>query len=116
MQKPVDPPPRRGGLLLIEGEDEARRALQLLLEGRGFDVLAFATARTALAARPVEARFLVADRAAGEAGVLATLRGRGWAGHAVLMTESSAEGGETSFAAVIGKPVRAGELLAALDG
>lgn len=111
-------------LLLIEGDDGARRALQLLLQGHGFEVQSFSSARRALA-DPVcdEAGYLLVERITADAdglGVLGVLRGRGWQGRAVLMADAAdahREAGRLAgFAAVIDKPVRSSELLSALAG
>lgn len=117
------PPGTRPSLLLVEDDSAVRRGLQLLLQGQGFDVRAFASSRTALAdAMLAEAQFLVIDyRLADMDGVamLRALREQGWNGVAVLITafpshalcEAASAAG---FAAVLDKPFRDDDLLRAL--
>ena len=71
-------------LLLLEGDPAVRRSLQLVLQGQGFNVRAYASPAMLLAGgTPVRAICLVTGyRLAGMTGieVLAALRGCGWAG------------------------------------
>lgn len=112
-------------VVLVEDDDPVRRALQLLLSGRGYRVRAFASAASALA-DPIalEAELLIADFMLPESDGVALLRGfhaRGWQGHAILVTafpsnelRRSAE--TAGFAAVMEKPLRQEALLAVLAG
>lgn len=115
----------RPRILLIEHNDEVRRALQLLLNGWGFEVRSFATPTLALTDPSlIEATVLLLDEQfiAAEAnahGVLPAMRTRGWQGRAILMSaapEDARNGvaGRAGFAAVIRNPPRQLELLAAL--
>ena len=109
-------------LVLIEGDDDQRRSLQLLLQGRGFDVRAFATARAALSdPASVEARYLVVDRHLADfdgATVLRMLRMRRWDGTPIMIgavdDQARQEALAGGFAAAVAKPVRQHELLDAL--
>lgn len=113
-------PPR---LLLIEDDAGVRRGLQLLLEGHGYAVQSFASARPAIAdPASVRATHVVIDYALpDDTGVaaLGALRARGWRGIAVLITGHGSalldRGARAAgFAAVIAKPFRDDQLLAAL--
>ncbi|QDX27425.1 response regulator [Sphingomonas suaedae] len=123
---PVSPPTpqSRPGLWLVEDDDALRRALQLMLFNRGFDVRAFPSAAHALAdAAADRIGVLVADyRLPDSDGValLRALRGRGWAGHAVLLTGFPSptlerEARAAGFAAVLEKPVPHHRLIAELQ-
>jgi CheY-like chemotaxis protein len=110
-------------VLLVEDDDAIRRSVQLLLAGRGYRVRAFAAAAPAIAdPASWDAQLLLADyRLPDGDGVslLAALRGRGWAGRAVLTTAyPSAALTDAAHAAgfevVIEKPLRREELLDAL--
>jgi CheY-like chemotaxis protein len=116
---------RRPCLLLIEDDDAVRRALQLLLQGQGYDVRAFASGRSALAdAATAEARYLVADYMLADGDgidLLAALRRDGWSGGAVLITAFSspdvrAAAARAGFVTVLDKPFRDDDLLRALRG
>jgi len=110
-------------LILVEDDDPVRRALQLLLSGRGYQVRSFASAASALA-DPIalEAAFLVADyRLSDSDGVelLHSLRARGWMGRAILVTafasnEVRRAAEAVGYAAIMEKPLRQQALLAAL--
>jgi len=120
------PEPRQGGrppLILVEDDDALRRGLQLLLQGQGFDVRAFALASSALDhGRASAPGYLVVDyRLAEDDGIalLRTMRAEGWSGVAVLITayptpEVRTSAAEVGFAAVLDKPFRDNDLLRAL--
>lgn len=114
---------KRPLILLLEDDNAVRRSLQLLLQGRGFDVKAYAGA-AALLADP-EARkagCLLADyRLSTSDGisVLEALRARGQATPAILMTafgsdEVATRASSAGFAEVLEKPFRDHVLIAAL--
>lgn len=109
--------------LLVEDDDGVRRALQLLLRWRGFEVSAFAAVVPALASDTARnPAILIADyRLPDGSGIhlLRGLRARGWRGRSVLITgfptddlrrDAAVEG----FDAVLEKPLREQWLLAAL--
>lgn len=80
----------RPTVFLIEDEPELRRSLQLLLQGRGFAVRAFASPQ-ALLADPalLAADCLIADYRMPELDgleLMAALRERGWRAPAILIT------------------------------
>jgi FixJ family two-component response regulator len=115
----------RPQLLLVEDDDGLRRALQLFLYSRGYDVRAFSSAAHALADGRVEgAHTLVADyRLPDTDGValLQSLRARGWAGRAILVTGFPSPGLASAaraagYAAILEKPVPHHRLVAAIDG
>ncbi|HEX7751692.1 MAG TPA: response regulator [Novosphingobium sp.] len=115
---------KRPLILLIEDDNAVRRSLQLLLQGRGFDVKAYA-----------DAAALLADPDAGRAGclladyrlsisdgisVLETLRARGHETPAILMTafgsdEVAGRARSAGFVEVLEKPFRDHVLMAALS-
>ena len=110
-------------LILVEDDDSVRRALQLLLSGSGYRVRSFASAASALADPIVlDADFLVADFMLSESDgvqLLGSLRARGWAGRAILVTAYPSNqlrraADAVGYAAVMEKPVRHQELLLAL--
>lgn len=112
-------------LLLVEDDDGVRRGLQLLLQGQGFDVHSFASARAALADFAIPAaHYLVADYVLADSdgiALLTALRGRGWRGTAVLITafasaDLRANASAAGFAAMLDKPFRDDDLLRALRG
>ena len=116
--------PLRPSLILVEDDDSVRRALQLLLSGRGYQVRSFASAASALA-DPValDAAYLVADFMLSESDGVALLRGLralGWKGRAILVTAFPSDAVRRAaeavgYAAVMEKPLRQQALLAALD-
>ena len=83
-------PPARPQVLLIEDDPAVRRSLQLLLEGEGYGVRAFASAAAVQAdADVMRAACLVTDYRLGDEDGLSLLRGlrrMGWCGPAILMT------------------------------
>lgn len=117
--------PTRPTLLLVEDDDGIRRGLQLLLQGQGFDVHSFASARAALADTAIaSARYLVVDYVLADSDGMALLRDlheRSWSGTAVLITAFASEQLRVAalaqgFAAMLDKPFRDDDLLRALRG
>ncbi|RYE02861.1 MAG: response regulator [Sphingomonadales bacterium] len=117
--------PARPLLLLVEDDDGVRRGLQLLLQGQGFDVHAFASARAALANTELHAaRYLVADYALADSDgieLLTALRAKGWRGTGILITafaspDLRAAALSAGFSAMLDKPFRDDDLLRALRG
>jgi len=115
---------KRPCLLLVEDDDGVRRSLQLLLQGLGFDVRSFASARPALLDfASTEAEYLVIDYMLADfdgIAFLRQLRDRGWQGIAVLITAFSSSGvrevaREAGFAEILDKPFRDNALVAALS-
>lgn len=116
-------PAARPTLLLVENDDGVRRGLQLLLQGQGFDVHAFASARAALANTGLHAaRYLVADYALADSDgieLITALRARGWHGVGVLITAFASADLRVAalaagFVAMLDKPFRDDDLLRAL--
>lgn len=110
-------------LLVLEDDHAVRRSLQLLLQGRGFDVKAYASAEALLAdPQAAGAGCILADyRLSASDGirVLETLRARGWSGAAILMTafasdDLAARAASAGFLEVLYKPFRDHALVAAL--
>lgn len=102
-------------LLLLEDDPAVRRSLQMVLQGHGFLVRAYASAAMLLADHGLaEAACLVTDyRLADRSGidVLTTLRERGWPGPAILITgHGSRDLGQKAlnagFAHIFEKPLR----------
>lgn len=124
MNSLVKPPVNaRPQIVLLEDDNGVRRSLQLLLQGRGFDVKAYAGAAPLLADPEfAEADCLVADyRLADTNGieVLRSLRKNGWTKPAVLVTafssaEVTAEATAAGFTEVFEKPVKDHVLITAL--
>lgn len=112
----------RERVLLVDSQDESRRALQLLLQGCGMDVRAFASAAAAMAETTLDQiRTLLIARELSDGDaihLLQQLAGRGWKGRAILIGQSHAELDEAAraagFASVVKKPVGRLELLGAL--
>jgi len=109
--------------LLVEDDESVRRSLQLLLHWRGYDVRSYANSSSLLAYGGLdESDLLLADyRLPDGTGieVLDALRHRGWSGRAVLITAFSSPGVaaaayESGFCAVLEKPLRQQQLMAAL--
>lgn len=80
----------RPQVLLVEDDPSVRRSLQLLLEGEGYRVRAFATAAALLADSSLSGSVcLITDYRLGEQdgiSLLRNLRQTGWSGPAILMT------------------------------
>ncbi len=113
----------RGRALLVDDDDGVRRSLQLLLHGRGYDVLAYASAAPVLSDERVrDAAVLVADYALPDRNgieLLADLYRQGWSGRSVLITafptpELAEKARATGYDVVLEKPLRQQALLAAL--
>jgi FixJ family two-component response regulator len=120
VKPPVNARPR---VVLLEDDNGVRRSLQLLLQGRGFDVKAYAGAGPLLADPEfAEADCLVADyRLADTNGiaVLQSLRKHGWTKPAVLVTAFSsaevvADAAAAGFSEIFEKPVKDHVLITAL--
>lgn len=114
----------RASLILVDDDDAVRRGLQLLLQGQGFDVQAFASPQAALADPAVlNARFLVVDYVLSESDGIETLKAmhaRGWNGVAILISAFASSGMRSrahaaGFAAVLDKPFRDSDLLRLLQ-
>jgi FixJ family two-component response regulator len=114
----------RHQIVLLEDDNGVRRSLQLLLQGRGFDVKAFGSAEPLLADPEfAEADCLIADyRLAASNGidVLQSLRQGGWMKPAVLITafgsaELAARALAAGFSDVFEKPLKDHLLTAALE-
>jgi CheY-like chemotaxis protein len=110
-------------VLLVDSQDESRRALQLQLQGCGMDVRAFSSAAAAMAEATLEQiRTLLIARQLSDGDAIDLLRRlieRGWKGRAILIAgQSHAELDEAAraagFAGVVKKPVGRLELLGAL--
>ncbi|OAN61567.1 response regulator [Sphingomonas sp. TDK1] len=112
----------RERVLLVDSQDDSRRAVQLLLQGCGMDVRAFASAGAALAETALDQiRTLLISRELSDGDAIHLLRQlamRGWRGRAILIGRSHAELDEEAraagFASVVKKPVGRLELLGAL--
>jgi FixJ family two-component response regulator len=111
-------------VLVLEDDHGVRRSLQLLLQGRGFDVRAYASAEALLAdPQAAKAGSMLADyRLSASDGirVLETLRARGWSGAAILMTafasdDLTARAKSAGFMEVLHKPFRDHALVTALN-
>ncbi|WP_404714333.1 response regulator [Sphingomonas sp. MMS24-J13] len=80
----------RPKILVVEDDPGVRRSLQLLLQGRGFDVRSYASGAALLADRTTrDAACFVADYAMPDIdgmALLRELRADGWNGPAVLIT------------------------------
>jgi FixJ family two-component response regulator len=113
----------RPQIVLLEDDNGVRRSLQLLLQGRGFDVRAFGSAESLLADPDfAEADCLVVDyRLAASNGidVLQSLRAGGWTRPAVLITafgsaELATRAIAAGFSEIFEKPLKDHLLIAAL--
>lgn len=111
--------PHSGGerpkVLLVEDDPAVRRSLQLLLQGRGMDVRAYAAGAPLLAdPSALDAACFIADYRMSELdglAILRALRARGWNGPAILITafpspELTRQAREAGFQTVIDKPFR----------
>lgn len=114
----------RALLVLVEDDVGVRRALQLLLQGQGYVVHSFASAQPALAdPETMNARYLVVDYVLPDdngINLVQALRDRGWQGVAVMITAFASEAvlaaaRKAGLSAVLDKPFRDSQLLAALE-
>lgn len=105
----------RPRVLIVENDPAVRRSMQLLLQGRGFDVKAYAVGEHLLveAAREPPDCFIADYLLDGPDGiaVLQALRQQGWAGPAILISafasrELSARAIDAGFTHVFEKPLR----------
>lgn len=111
-------------VMLLEDDNGVRRSLQMLLQGRGFAVKAYASA-SALLSDPQLAGIdcLVADYRLGASdgvAVLEALRSGGWNGPAILMTafgteELRARAISAGYSEIFEKPLKDHVLVAALQ-
>lgn len=118
----VSSPPR---LLLVEDDAAVRRALQLLLRARGYDVRAYAAGSALLADLDAQrqAVVLIADMKMPEVDgvtLLRALRSGGWQGPALLITgfptaQVRAEAMAAGYARVLEKPLIEHALADAVD-
>lgn len=125
MQQPLVLPPRKPRLLLVDDDPGARRALQLLLSGRGLEVRSYGSGRDLLAdPLAADAEILVADYMMPDADgleLIRSLRTRGWSGRAVMITGFPEQGLErraqlAGFDQVLDKPLVDAVLVKAVDG
>ncbi|RRN61795.1 response regulator transcription factor [Caulobacter sp. 602-1] len=118
----VSSPPR---LLLVEDDAAVRRALQLLLRARGYDVRAYAAGSALLADLDAQrqAVVLIADMKMPEVDgvmLLRALRSGGWQGPALLITgfptpQVRADAMAAGYARVLEKPLIEHALADAVD-
>lgn len=113
----------RPRVLLVEDDAGVRRSLQLLLEGQGYGVRAFASAAALLADATREAdACLVTDYRLGEQdgiALLSALHRAGWSGPAILMTayrspELADAARAAGFVQIFDKPLKSHLLIDAL--
>lgn len=118
------PSAERPKILLAEDDAAVRRSLQLLLQARGYEVRAHASAQTLLAdTQCASAACLVTDYLLDELDgfeILLRLRSRGWRGPAVLITayrttDLQERANSAGFQAVIEKPFREGAVGDSVD-
>ena len=105
----------RPRVLIVENDPAVRRSTQLLLQGRGFDVKAYATGEHVLveAARQPPDCFIADYKLDGPDGiaVLQALHRQGWTGPAILISafaspELNARAMAAGFTLVFEKPLR----------
>jgi FixJ family two-component response regulator len=111
-------------IVLLEDDNGVRRSMQLMLQGRGFDVKAFSSADPLLADPDLaKADFMIADYRLGETNgvdVLRSLRNSGWNKPAVLITafnsaDMISQASTAGFNAIFEKPVKDHVLMAELE-
>jgi len=111
-------------VMLLEDDNGVRRSLQMLLQGRGFAVKAYASAAALLSdPKLAETDCLVADYRLGASdgvAVLEALRSGGWNGPAILMSafgtdELRARAIAAGYSEVFEKPLKDHVLVAALQ-
>jgi FixJ family two-component response regulator len=114
----------RPKILLVENDSGERHSIQLLLQGRGYDVRAYAGGGQMLAdPRSREAACLITnDRMEDPDGlaILRDLRALGWMGPAILITafgtqQLTVAAHEAGFDTVLEKPLHDYLLLEAID-
>lgn len=114
----------RPKILVVEDDPSVRRSMQLFLQGRGFDVRAYATAQSVLDDESAsDASGMVADyRIESIDGIelLGRLRAQGWRGAALLITgypsnELTRDAKAAGFTAVFEKPLNQHDLVDALE-
>lgn len=125
MSSPTADQTVRPQLLLVEDDDGLRRALQLFLYNKGYEVRAFRSAAHTLADIRLEsAHTLIADYRLPDSDGLAllqSLRARGWSGRAILLTgfpspDLAAAARDAGYAAMLEKPVPYHRLVGAIEG
>ena len=121
VRKLVNSNPR---VVILEDDAGVRRSLQLLLQGRGFDVKAYASPASLLADPEMSSTAcLVADYHLGQMdgiAVLESLRARGWNAPAILITAFGSAGvvaqaTAAGFATVLEKPFKDHALVTFLE-
>lgn len=111
--------------MLVDGDDAARRSVQLLLQAHGVTVRSFAGVAEALAAHdPRDDLLLAVDRLPDGDGIalLRVLRADGWTGRALLITGASSPAPPSlrdaaraaGYDRILERPLRRHALLAAL--
>ena len=115
---------RRSRVLIVENDPAVRRSMQLLLQGQGFDVKAYASGEHLLAeaAREAPDCFIADYLLDGADGieVLHALRKQGWSGPAILVSafasqDLSARASAAGFTQVFEKPLRERALVEAVS-
>jgi len=124
MTATAEAPGRRVRILLVEDDSAVRRALQLLLTARGFDVRAYPSA-TGLSARreALAADCLIADLVMPNIdgfGLLRGLRHAGWEGPAVLISghltdDSERQARKEGYDVILRKPLAETALISCLS-
>jgi FixJ family two-component response regulator len=121
MLNPTSLPPvaARPKLALVEDDPGLRRSLQLLLQGRGYEVRAYASGVALLADPAVaDAACLISDYRIPDIdglAIISELRKRAWHGPAILITayyspELVTRATTAGFDTIVGKPFRDGTL------
>lgn len=121
INKPSGSRPR---VVILEDDDGVRRSLQLLLQGRGYDVKAYGSSGSLLADPDLDGTAcLVADYRLPEVDgitVLERLRARGWSAPAILVTAFGSDdlnmrARSAGFSEVFEKPFKDHALIVALE-
>ena len=111
-------------ILLVEDDDAIRRALQLLLVSRGYDVRAFCSAAGLMEApETLRAQCLVVDLVIPDGDgvhLLEEMHEAGWAGPSILISghlteERTERASRAGFDVVLAKPFAPAALINALD-
>lgn len=115
--------PARPKIVVVEYDPAARRSMQLLLQGHGFDVRTYVSGEALLiASTPPDPDCLVVDlRLDGADGIelLAAMRERGWTSPAILVTgypssDVSRRANDAGYAMIFEKPLRERSLVEAV--
>jgi FixJ family two-component response regulator len=124
MNEPVPDTGDRPRILIVEDDPGVRRSMQLLLQGQGFDVRAYASGGSLLAdVAAANAVCLVADYRLDEGNgisILRALRQAGWMRPAILVTAFNSaqlqqDAREAGFTEVLEKPFREHALVHAVN-